>query len=182
MANNIWSQHSSKLSGGWRTISFEVFDPANRSETPVAKPHGDEPLGRVLISPSGFLSAHMARPDRMKQPLPSARAWQQGEDAEVAHVARGLSMYCGYLQLFEDADGLFWQTKVEVSSDPSRMGGIEERRVRYWQEGERCFMELRPKNDMVMEVCTMCRRFCLWNLTICAGRTTCQRCFDMGEV
>ena len=91
--------------------------------TLISKPHGDNPLGRVLISPSGYLSAHIARADRLGS-LPSGQPWQTGEDKEVAHVARGLSMYCGYLELFEDEGGLWWRTKVEVSSDPTRVEGV----------------------------------------------------------
>jgi len=150
--SNIWPTHHAKLAGGWKCISFEVFNGASPNKKLVAKPHGDSPLGRVLISPSGYLSAHMAKPDRMQHPLPSSKPWQQGGDEEVAHVARGLSMYCGYLQLFEDEEGLYWQTRVEVCSDPARMGAIEERRVKYFEEGGKAFMQLEPKNDMVMEV------------------------------
>ena len=94
----------------------------------------------------------MAKPDRMAKPLPSGKPWQEGSDHEVANVARGLSMYCGHLELFEDEDGLFWQTKVEVYSDPNRMGGLEVRRVEYLEEDGRAFMVLQPKDEMVMEV------------------------------
>lgn len=62
-------------------------------------------------------------------------------------------MYCGYFQLFKDEEGLFWQTKVEISSDPGRMGGVEERRVEMYEEGNKTFMILRPKQDLILEVC-----------------------------
>lgn len=61
-------------------------------------------------------------------------------------------MYCGYLELFEDERGLYWETRVQVSSDPSRMGGLEVRRVEYFEKGEKKCMVLRPVRDMVMEV------------------------------
>lgn len=130
-----------------------MFDTGGPNKKLIAKPHGDNPLGRVLISPNGFLSAHIARPDR-QGPLPSGNPWQTGEDKEVAHVARGLSMYCGYLELFEDDDGLYWQTKVECSSDPNRFGGLEVRRIEYFEEGGKTFMVLQPKQDLILEVCT----------------------------
>lgn len=152
MSQNIWSQHRDKLAGAWKTVSFEVFDGAGPDKKLVAKPHGDNPLGRVVITRDGFLSAHMAYPDRISKPLPSGKAWQVGDDAEVAHVARGLSMYCGHLQLFEDSEGLYWQTKVVISSDPNRQGGVEERRVQVFDEGGKTYMILQPKNDMVMHV------------------------------
>lgn len=150
MRTNIWPQWSAKIAGGWKCVSFEMFDTTNNKL--LAKPHGDNPLGRVLISQNGWLAAHLARPDR-KGPLPSGKAWQVGEDKEVAYVARGISMYCGYLQLFEDDDGLYWETTVEISSDPNRMGGpLEVRRVQYFEEDGKSFMVLRPKQDLILEV------------------------------
>lgn len=76
-------------------------------------------------------------------------------------------MYCGWMELFADDGGEnegdggakceneftgLWQTKTEISNDPSRMGGLEVRKVRYWVEGGKEFMVLRPVNDMVLEV------------------------------
>jgi len=148
MPNKLWQQYQSRISGGWKCISFEMFSPTGDL---LSQPHGDEPLGRVLISPQGFLSAHIARLDRMG-PLPSGKAWQVGEDAEVAYVARGMSMYCGYLTLGEDSEGLYWETKVEVCSDPARFWGKEFRRLEFVQEGGRELLVLRPKQDLIMEV------------------------------
>lgn len=61
-------------------------------------------------------------------------------------------MYCGCLKLFEDEGGLYWETRVEVSSDPVRKGGVEVRRVVLEGEGLGAVMTLRPVRDMVMEV------------------------------
>lgn len=75
MANNIWPEYRDKIAGGWKCLSFEMFDgndPASRKL--IAKPHGDNPLGRVLISRNGFLSAHVANPQKLK-PLPSGKPW-----------------------------------------------------------------------------------------------------------
>lgn len=152
MSDNLWKQYRDRFAGGWRCVSFECFDSSGPGKKLIAKPHGDEPLGRVLISRHGFLSAHMARPDRAGQPLPSGKVLQEGGDAEVADVARGLSMYCGYLELFEDEHGLWWQTRVEVSSDPRRMGGLEVRRIEYFEKDGKAFMILQPEKDMVIEV------------------------------
>lgn len=130
-----------------------MFDCSGGERKLLAKPHGDKPLGRVSISQSGWLAAHLARPDRMKA-LPSGKPWQTAPDADIAHVARGLAMYCGYFQLFKDADGgLYWQTKVEVSTDPARIGGIEERKVILQEENGKQYMILEPKQDMLLDVC-----------------------------
>lgn len=128
-----------------------MFDSSGGEKKLIAKPHGEQPLGRVLISPKGWLSAHMARPERMG-PLPSGKPWQTGEDKEVAFVARGMSMYCGYLQLFKDDDGLYWETRVEVASDPARVGGLEVRRINYFEEDGKKYMVLQPMRDMLLEV------------------------------
>lgn len=151
MPENVWPEYRDRVAGLWKCVSFEVFNGSGADKELVAKPHGDTPLGRVQIGPNGFLTAHMAKPERMN-PLPSGKAWQEGEDAEVAHVARGTSMYCGYLELLKDQEGLYWQTKVEVSTDPSWIGGLQVRRVKLVEEGGKAFMVLQPKNDMIMEV------------------------------
>lgn len=134
--------------------SFEYHDTSGPEAKLISKPHGDHPLGRVQISANAYLSVHLANADRVKTPLPSGKVWQLGEDAEVAHVARGSSMYCGYFELAEDEEGLFWRTKVEVASDPGRVGGFQERRVG-WEEGEggRRVMVLRPTGAQTLEVC-----------------------------
>ena len=154
---NIWPKYAAILTGGWRCVAYHMYtsdDPDSREL--VAKPHGDDPLGRVLISPNGYLSAHIARRGRLGR-LASGKQWIVGDDAEVAHVARGLSMYCGYMRLFEDEKGLYWRTQVEVSSDPARTGGVEERRVRLFKDAEgNPVLELTPRQDMLTDVSVSC--------------------------
>ena len=161
MPTNIWDQYCDKLAGGWKCISYEMYDGDGPEKKLLAKPHGDEPLGRCLLSRNGWLAAHLTRPDRY-HPLKSGKKWQNADDEEVAHVARGISMYCGYVQLFEDERGLYWQTKVEVSSDPNRKGGIEERRLQYSEEGGKQYMVLQPKQDMPLEDGRMTRAVLKW--------------------
>lgn len=131
-----------------------MYDSDGPQRKLLEKPHGDQPMGRASLSSQGWLAAHLARPSRMV-PFTSGNKWQTGTDAEVAHVARGLSMYCGYLKLYEDDLGLYWQTLVEVSSDPERIGGIEERRLHLFEESGKSFMTLKPKRDLLLEVSTL---------------------------
>lgn len=149
--SDLWNEYRDKIAGGWKCIAFEMYDGSGPEKKLISKPHGDHPLGRVIISRNGYLSAHIARDDRMG-PLPSGKPWQLGEDKEVAHVARGLSMYCGYIELFKDDQGLYWQTTVEVCSDPNRKGGLEVRRIEFVEEGGKTYMVLQPKQDMILEV------------------------------
>ncbi|KAK3677804.1 hypothetical protein LTR78_002654 [Recurvomyces mirabilis] len=150
MSNNIWPTYRDKIAGVWKLLSYEVFDGTGPDKKLVAKPHGDVPLGRVQISRNGYLSAHLTNPGRVKS-LPSGKAWQEGGDAEVAYVARGHSMYCGYLKLFEDEKGLYWETRVDISTDPSQAGSLQVRRAELTEEGGKSFMVLQPERDMVME-------------------------------
>ena len=159
----VWDQYKHRLIGGWRAISYELRDSDSPDAKVVAKPHGDHPLGRAVVTPNGFLSAHLANPERSRSgPLPSGEPWQTGEDKEVARVARGLSMYCGYLKLLQEEgsnedEGLWWETTVEVCSDPARFGGKERRKVKFVKDQREGkvgseLMELRPFQDLVTEV------------------------------
>ncbi|EMC91260.1 hypothetical protein BAUCODRAFT_320396 [Baudoinia panamericana UAMH 10762] len=140
MPENIWLQYRDRIAGVWKCVSFELYDDSGKL---LAKPHGDEPLGRVSISPGGYMSAHVSNPGR--RPLPSGKAWPEGGDAEVAQIARASGGYCGPLELFNDAQtGLWLQTMVEISLDPSRIGKYEKRRVEFVEEGGRELMVLRP--------------------------------------
>lgn len=156
-SDRVWSRYAPILAGGWRCTSYHLYDSQDCSTRKlIAKPHGNLPLARLLISPNGYLSAHIARQERLG-PLPSGKQWVVGDDTEVAHVARGLSMYCGYMTLHEDAEGLRWQTQVEVASDPARVGRIEERLVRIIREdeglvGNKVVLELSPRQDMLTDV------------------------------
>lgn len=148
----VWEEYKSTLVGCWRTVSYEMFEVGGSERKLLSKPHGDNPLGRASISPKGWLAAHLARPELMK-PLPSGKPWLTAPAEEIAHVARGIAMYCGYFKLYKNSEGqLYWQTKVEVSSDPARMGGIEERKVTLVDEGGKTYMILEPKQDMMLDV------------------------------
>lgn len=158
---SLWPEYRAKLAGVWKCISYEMFDcsSSNNERKLLAKPHGENPLGRVSISPNAWLAAHLLRPDRVDS-LQSHSSSQKAPDAELAHVARGMAMYCGYFQLLRDVEGgLYWRTEVEVSSDPNRIGGIEERKVVLMEEGGRQVMILEPRQDMLLDVgfeCGLC--------------------------
>lgn len=62
-------------------------------------------------------------------------------------------MYCGYMELFEDSQGLYWKTKVAVASDPTRVGGFQVRRVEPVIEEGQTFKIVRPVDPSILEVC-----------------------------
>ncbi|KAJ9660187.1 hypothetical protein H2198_002693 [Neophaeococcomyces mojaviensis] len=147
---NVWSEYADKLAGGWKCLTFEIYDSDAPDAEPVYKPHGDAPLGRVLLSRNGYLSAHLSVPSLISEFQAKDSQWRSAPDAEVAKVARGLAMYCGYLELFREADGsLWWQTRCDIMVDPKRVGKLEKRRLRYFEEGGKQFMVLQPINDEV---------------------------------
>lgn len=123
LEKNIWSKHSSRLSGCWKCISYEVFSTTTPSVL-LCKPHGDSPFGRLTLSPAGYLSTQVM---------------YQG-------------FYSGHLRLYEDEKGLYWQTTPEIHAKEEMIGAVEERRVEYLREGEREYLILRPVGDMALEV------------------------------
>ena len=119
-------------------------------------------MGRSYLSRNGYLAAHLATPDRMHF-SESDVPWANRSDAEIANVARGLSMYCGYMELFKDDKGLYWKTKVEIASDPTRVGGFQTRRVEHFEENGEAFKVVRPVDPIVLEVSVRVLLFLLPN-------------------
>lgn len=150
--SDLWLKHRDKLAGGWKCVSYEIFDAEDPSNANlISKPHGDSPIGRSYLSRKGYLAAHLATPSRL-QCSESSVPWSKRDDAEIANVARGLSMYCGYMELLEDEGGLYWKTKVEVASDPTRIGGYQVRRVKHVEENGHAFKIVRPVDPIILEV------------------------------
>ena len=149
--SDLWLKHRDHLAGGWECVSYEIFDAEDSTKANlIAKPHGDKPLGRSYVSRQGYLAAHLATPSRL-QFSDSSVPWSKRSDEEIANVARGLSMYCGYMELFEDEKGLYWRTKVEIASDPTRIGGYQVRRVEHVVEDGQAFKIVRPVDPVNLE-------------------------------
>lgn len=172
---DLWTLYSPLISGGWKCLSFNLFSKSHPPKL-LAQPHGPTPLGRLYISPRGWLAVHLvAVPDR------DVASDKKKEDH--VSVNGGLAMYCGYLKLYRRGGGgeddgkeeLYWRTVVEVSSDSSLIGGVQERKVVFeemerkkksdgdsgsggggQQEEEKSYyMILEPKQDWIMEVCNI---------------------------
>lgn len=172
---DLWTLYSPLISGGWKCLSFNLFSKSHPPKL-LAQPHGPTPLGRLYISPRGWLAVHLAAvPDR-----DVAGDTKKKEDHGNVNVNAGLAMYCGYLKLYRrgEDDGqeeLYWRTVVEVSSDSNLIGGVQERKVVFeemerkkksggdsggsdggQQEEEKSYyMILEPKQDWIMEVCNI---------------------------
>lgn len=176
---DLWTLYSPLISGGWKCLSFNLFSKSHPPKL-LAQPHGATPLGRLYISPRGWLAVHLAAvPDR---DVASDTKKDEEENHVNVNVNGGLAMYCGYLKLYRrrEDDGqeeLYWRTVVEVSSDSNLIGGVQERKV-VFEEMERrkkssdgggsgsdgggqreeeksYYMILEPKQDWIMEVCNI---------------------------
>lgn len=174
---DLWTLYSPLISGGWKCLSFNLFSKSHPPKL-LAQPHGPTPLGRLYISPRGWLAVHLAAvPDR------DVASDKKKEDHVNGNGNAGLAMYCGYLKLYRrsgeeggEEGELYWRTVVEVSSDSSLIGGVQERKVVFeemerkkksdgdsggsgsdgGQEEEKSYyMILEPKQDWIMEVCNI---------------------------
>lgn len=176
---DLWTLYSPLISGGWKCLSFNLF---SKSDPPklLAQPHGPTPLGRLYISPRGWLAVHLAA-------VPDRDVASDKKKEDHVNVNGGLAMYCGYLKLYRrsgeeggEEGELYWRTVVEVSSDSSLIGGVQERKV-VFEEMERkkkksdgdsggsgagggeeeeeeeksYYMILEPRQDWIMEVCNI---------------------------
>lgn len=173
---NLWTLYSPLISGGWKCLSFNLFSKSHPPKL-LAQPHGATPLGRLYISPRGWLAVHLAA--ALDRDVASDKKKEEKEE-DHGNVNAGLAMYCGYLKLYrrreDDGEGeLYWRTVVEVSSDSNLIGGVQERKVVFeemerkknkssdsggsdggGQEEEKSyFMILEPKQDWIMEVCNI---------------------------
>lgn len=175
---DLWTLYSPLISGGWKCLSFNLFSKSHPPKL-LAQPHGPTPLGRLYISPRGWLAVHLAAvPDRDV-------AGDTKKKEDHGNVNGGLAMYCGYLKLYRRGGGgedngqeeLYWRTVVEVSSNLNLIGGVQERKVVFeemerkkkkssdsdgggsdggQQEEEKSYyMILEPKQDWIMEVCNI---------------------------
>ncbi|KAH7176125.1 hypothetical protein EDB81DRAFT_874948 [Dactylonectria macrodidyma] len=148
--SNVWHQHRAHIAGIWELVSFEIWDCQGPHRKVISRPNTDKPLGRSVITPGGFSSVHNVRPDVMQRfkdvPLSKASVEQ------LADILRGISMYCGPVQLFEDGnDGLLLEILVASASDPQRIGGIQKRKLIYFQEDSSDFMLLKPKDEYLLQ-------------------------------
>lgn len=175
---DLWTLYSPLISGGWKCLSFNLFSKSHPPKL-LAQPHGPTPLGRLYISPRGWLAVHLAAvPDR---DVASDKKKKKEEDH--GNLNAGLAMYCGYLKLYRrsgeeggEEGELYWRTVVEVSSDSNLIGGVQERKVVFeemerkkksdggsgsggggggQQEERSYYMILEPKQDWIMEVCNI---------------------------
>ena len=115
-----------RLVGGWQLVDYSVTS-AERDKT--YRPLGDHPLGTILYTPDGYMSAQLARPG------PYDRDDQQPDAYYIA--------YSGPYDVDEQAGTVTHQ--VQVSVIPSWLGTAQIRRVQFHEPGTLVLSAAQPR-------------------------------------
>ncbi|TPG25533.1 lipocalin-like domain-containing protein [Mycolicibacterium hodleri] len=107
------------LLGAWRLATYTA-----ESGGDVAEPLGLEPVGIIVYTPDGYMSAQLMRPDR---PAYDKAITGGGTPEQLADAARGYLCYSGPFSVDESADVVHHH--VEVSLLPNWVGGVQVRRA-----------------------------------------------------
>jgi hypothetical protein len=111
-----------KLIGAWRLVDV-VEEPVDGS--PVRRPHGERPVGLILYTPDGYMSAQIMERARAAITAPD---WSDLTSEEYAEEARGYFAYCGSFEV-DEAAGRVTHT-VEASLFPGWVGSRQPRVVK----------------------------------------------------
>ncbi len=105
--------------GAWRLQAYTAESGDDRDE-----PLGPDPVGLILYTPDGFMSAQLMRRER---PAYDRAITGGGSPEQMAAAAGGYLCYSGPFTLDESAGVL--EHHVEVSLLPNWVGGIHSRRA-----------------------------------------------------
>ncbi len=112
-----------RLIGAWRLVDV-VEEPVDGS--PVHRPHGERPIGLILYTSDGFMSAQIMESDR---PAVLSPDWSDLAPEEYAEEARGYFAYCGSFEVDEAAGTV--THSVEASLFPGWVGSAQLRVVKF---------------------------------------------------
>jgi hypothetical protein len=111
-----------RLVGAWRLVDV-VEEPVDGS--PVRRPHGERPIGLLLYTPDGHMSAQIMERRRDRAHTPD---WSDLTSQEYADEARSYFAYSGTFQVDEAAGTV--THSVEVSLFPGWLGTGQVRAVK----------------------------------------------------
>ena len=109
-----------KLIGAWKLVDV-VKEPVDGSP-PARRPHGERPVGLILYTADGFMSAQIMDPDR---PPVASSDWSALTPEEYADEARGYFAYAGSFDVDEER-GIVTHS-VQVALFPGWVGGDQPR-------------------------------------------------------
>ncbi len=118
MDGGLWE----KSIGAWKLVDV-VEEPVDGS--PLRRPHGERPVGLILYTPDGYMSAQIMERERGAIASPD---WSALTSEEYAEEARGYFAYCGSFEV-DEAAGRVTHT-VEVSLFPGWVGSAQLRVVK----------------------------------------------------
>ena len=110
-----------RLIGAWKLVSY-VEKPIDGSAP--FYPMGEEPLGIIMYTPDGYMSAQLMRPGR---PNFASGDWFRGNDEEMKQEALGYIAYCGPYHTDEEKQTL--THSMFVSMFPNWIGQTQPRAV-----------------------------------------------------
>jgi hypothetical protein len=122
-----------RLVGGWRLRGYEVVA-GGQTDTPL----GNEPLGTILYTPDGYMSAQLAGPGPYKDAdLPDAYFIAYSGPYDVDEASQTVAHH------------------VQVSVIPSWLGTTQVRQVRFHGSSELALSVSEARSDGVMSTTTI---------------------------
>jgi Lipocalin-like domain len=103
-----------RLVGCWRLVGFSVASEGAEADHPL----GEDPLGTILYTPDGYMSAQLAR----------SAPYEADQEPDAYYIA-----YSGPFDVDERAETVAHH--VEVSVIPSWLGTTQIRRVQFREPG-----------------------------------------------
>lgn len=156
--SNKFSKYSENLAGVWKLLSYDLYDTDGPDKKLLGTPYGNEPMGRIVISSSGYISALVVSPASM-EPF-SVEELVKAPDDELLRVARGISAYAGFMHLIEREDGgLKWFTTIETANTPNWVGKQQIREADWYEENGVAYMILKPVKWIYLQVCISVQLF-----------------------
>jgi hypothetical protein len=128
------------ISGVWSLLSFDLMV----NNTSIMQPNGPNPLGKLTITPEGYLSVLITTSETLI-PLANGTKWKDGTDAELAALARPMVAYCGTYNTSYDGAQLVMMTEVDVALDPAMIERVQRRNVSFVEENGKEYMFLKPQ-------------------------------------
>ena len=124
-----------RLIGCWRLVGYSVTAEGGQTDRPL----GDDPLGTILYTPDGYMSAQLARPG----------PYEEDQEPDAYSIA-----YSGPYDVDEQARTVAHQ--VQVSVIPSWLGTTQIRRVQFDAPGTLALSNSEPRaRDGVMTTTTV---------------------------